>query len=85
MSYAAFHHARCRRLPKLCRFAMHGLSLTSVDYALVFANNMEKFVFNFRRMVLLFIHSITVIGVTNVKAAVSGNTKSLSKLRRPLL
>ena len=49
-SYAAFHYARCRRLSKLCRFTMHGLSVTLVDYALVFTTNMEKFVCNFRCM-----------------------------------
>ena len=27
---------------KLCRFAVHGLSMTLADYTLVFAKNMEK-------------------------------------------
>ena len=48
MNYEAFDDARCRRLSKLYRFAMHGLSVNLVDYALVFAKNMEKFVCNFR-------------------------------------
>ena len=43
----AFHYARCRRLSgvsKLCPFAMHGLSVTAVEYALVLAKETEKFV-----------------------------------------
>ena len=70
--YATFHYARCRRLSgvsKLCRFAMQGLSATLVDYALVLAKNMEKFVCNFRWMILLLIQRVTVVKVTNVKAA----------------
>ena len=51
---------------------MQGLSATLVDYALVLAKNMEKFVDNFRWMILLLIQSVIVVKVTNVKAAVSG-------------
>ena len=51
---------------------MQGLSATLVDYALVLAKNMEKFVCNFRWMILLLIHSVIVVKVTNAKAAVSG-------------
>ena len=51
---------------------MQGLSVTLVDYALVLAKNMEQFVCNFRWMIILLIQSVTVVKVTNVKAAVSG-------------
>ena len=48
---------------------MHGLSVTLVDYALVFAKNMEKFVCNFRWMILLLIQGIIVVRVTDHKAS----------------
>ena len=73
--YAAFHFARCRRLSgvsKLCRLAIQGMSATLDDYALVLAKNMEKFVCNFRWMMVLLIQSVIIVKVTNVKAAVSG-------------
>ena len=41
--------------------AMHGLSVTLVDYALIFAKNMEKSVHNFRWMILLLYIYIVLI------------------------
>ena len=74
--------ARCRRLlkTKLCRFAMPmpmawvelKLRVTLADYTSVFAKNMEKFVRNFRSLILLLIQSMVVLRVINVKAVVSG-------------
>ena len=45
------------------------------DRLLVLAKNMEKFVCNFRWMILLLIQRVIVVKFTNVKAAVSGKSQ----------
>ena len=65
---------------------IHGLSMSLVDYALVFTKNMEEFVRNFRWMFFLLIQSIMqmVLRVTNSKAAVSGKCQIPVEVVSPL-